>query len=68
MRKRGEFKISLSNIMDETILNSTTSGRNCKVTEGERGVLLMWGVLNVEEWYNCECIEFIWGLFNMQAW
>ena len=54
--------------MDETILNSTTSGRNCKLREGERGVLLMWGVLNVEERYNCECIEFIWGLLNMEAW
>ena len=68
MRKRGEFKISLSNPMDKTILNSTTSGRNCKLREGERGVLLMWGVLNVEERYNCECIEFIWGLLNMEAW
>ena len=37
MAKHGEFKISLSNPMDDKILNSTTNGRNSVRGEGGSG-------------------------------
>ena len=46
MRKRGEFKISLSNPRDGKILNSTTSGGEPMVG-GRRGQRC---VLNVGAW------------------
>ena len=37
MAKHGEFKISLSNPMDDKILNSTTNGRNSVRGKGGSG-------------------------------